>query len=930
MGITKDYLRYIHSGSCGCVGSANGEICAIDATTCAVTACENVSFYNMRTNEKVHEISESTKEATCMKLSHDKRWQAVGYADGIIRVFDRKAPEQSCVIYSGHKKAVSCLAFSDDGLTLASGGKDCVVILWDIVSESGIFRLNGHKGPVTHLAFARDDQFLISSSKDCLVKFWSLKSQSCFYTLFDSSSEVYSFSLLCDNSLMVVASAEAELLVYELVWLEEDKGQSLDSSDEPEKKKIAEAQDIENSMEGMANRYIRVNVRGKLLRQCKGRALQLAVSPDRRFFICLGSDKIADVYRVFTEAESSKRLAKKIKSVRKRLISAEASTHVTEDEVKKDVTILVTRIGDYRTPAKIKWIDFTRVFKQSEEGSVGYSAFALMANNTVHFLKIKCDLNSNSVAFECASTLDQYGHRSDIRGMSISSSNNAIVSGGSDELIIWNTHSLRPVASLQNEAMLDVMAVVFTQGDGHVVAATKTGELFLWSVAGCELLESRKGHEGAIWGIAHSPDGKQLLSVSADKRAKFWAYDIVTEGTRKRLTLRESRILEVPDEALCCAFSPDGKFVIIGLLDNTAAVYFHDTLKFFISLYGHSLPVTCVTVSPNSKLVVTGSADKSIKIWGLDFGDCHKSFHAHDDVVSAVMFSPSDEMLVWSAGRDGKIKQWDAQKMCRVQVLDRHSSAVRALAQSDSGSMLFSASHDKSLRCWELTEEIIVVEEEEEMEREKDYEARLIDEEDVVTGEAVDAEAGLASVKNSESVVTAENIIEAVDIVRNERAQLAGNDEHKPHPLLAAYNSKSLDHFIVDVIGRCRPSNLERSLLMVPLSYISDILSALSECVQKRHRVEFAVRVAIFLIRIHQNFIINSVTMLPVLEKISTEMPKGITEVRDITGFNLAALELLQLELEEAQNLKLFADVSGVLSKQKKKKDKARKAVIKT
>ncbi|KAK6052575.1 WD domain, G-beta repeat protein [Cooperia oncophora] len=304
-----------------------------------------------------------------------------------------------------------------------------------------------------------------------------------------------------------------------------------------------------------------------------------------------------------------------------------------------------------------------------------------------------------------------HGHRSDIRGLSVSSSNNAIVSGGGNELMIWNTHSLRPVASLQNEAMEDVMAVIFTQGDGHVVAATKlmiwnthslrpvaslqneamedvmaviftqgdghvvaatkTGELFLWDVAGCELLESRKGHERTIWGLAHSPDGKQLLSVSSDKRAIFWAYEVAAEGTRKRLTLRENRILEVPDEALCCAFSPDGKFVVIGLLDNTAAVYFYDTLKFFISLYGHSLPVTCVTVSPNSKLVVTGSADKSIKIWGLDFGDCHKSFHAHDDVVSAVMFSPSDEMLVWSAGKDGKIKQWDAQKMCQVQVCER-------------------------------------------------------------------------------------------------------------------------------------------------------------------------------------------------------------------------------------------------------------------
>ncbi|VDM70980.1 unnamed protein product [Strongylus vulgaris] len=163
MGLTKDYLRYVHSGSCGCVGSANGEICAVDEKVCAVTACENVNFYNLRTNEKVNEISESVKDATCIKLSHDKRWLAVGYADGVIRLFDRNSNEMNSVIFSGHKKGVNCLMFSDDGLTLASGGKDCAVILWDVVSESGLFRLNGHKGPVTHLAFVRNGQFLITS-----------------------------------------------------------------------------------------------------------------------------------------------------------------------------------------------------------------------------------------------------------------------------------------------------------------------------------------------------------------------------------------------------------------------------------------------------------------------------------------------------------------------------------------------------------------------------------------------------------------------------------------------------------------------------------------------------------------------------------------------------------------------------------------------
>lgn len=65
---------------------------------------------------------------------------------------------------------------------------------------------------------------------------------------------------------------------------------------------------------------------------------------------------------------------------------------------------------------------------------------------------------------------------------------------------------------------------------------------------------------------------------------------------RKRLGLRPTRILELPDEVLCAAVSPNEKFIAFGLLDNTARVYFLDTLKFFVSLYGHSLPVTCIDI----------------------------------------------------------------------------------------------------------------------------------------------------------------------------------------------------------------------------------------------------------------------------------------------------------------------------------------------
>ena len=84
-------------------------------------------------------------------------------------------------------------------------------------------------------------------------------------------------------------------------------------------------------------------------------------------------------------------------------------------------------------------------------------------------------------------------------------------------------------------------------------------------------------------------------------------------------------------------------------------VFFADTLKFFLSLYGHKLPVTAMDVSADSQLIATGSADKNLKIWGLDFGDCHKSIFAHDEGITAVRFVPGTHLLFTASKVEGKL-----------------------------------------------------------------------------------------------------------------------------------------------------------------------------------------------------------------------------------------------------------------------------------
>lgn len=43
------------------------------------------------------------------------------------------------------------------------------------------------------------------------------------------------------------------------------------------------------------------------------------------------------------------------------------------------------------------------------------------------------------------------------------------------------------------------------------------------------------------------------------------------------------------DDVLSVRYSPNGKFLAVALLDSTVKVFYQDTLKFFLSLYGHKV-----------------------------------------------------------------------------------------------------------------------------------------------------------------------------------------------------------------------------------------------------------------------------------------------------------------------------------------------------
>jgi WD40 repeat protein len=104
---------------------------------------------------------------------------ATADAGGIIRVWKVEPNElKPQATLAGHTGPVQTVAFSQDGRTLASGGADRAVVLWDPVTGQERAVLTGHMDLVMRVQFLPDSTALLTVSRDGSVKRWRAIGQS--------------------------------------------------------------------------------------------------------------------------------------------------------------------------------------------------------------------------------------------------------------------------------------------------------------------------------------------------------------------------------------------------------------------------------------------------------------------------------------------------------------------------------------------------------------------------------------------------------------------------------------------------------------------------------------------------------------------------------------------------------------------------------
>jgi WD40 repeat protein len=597
----------------------------------------------------------------------DGRTLASGGQDGTVRLWD-VATRQLRATLRGHAGAVRGLAYSPDGQTLATAGADGTVKLWDPAGGRETVTLHGHEGAVLAVAFSPDGKLLASGGSDGKVRLWDVARRQ-VQRLHTASGEINSLAFTPAGKALAGACPtdrgpflwNLETGSVEQGWLQsgltcvtfQHGGPAVVAGGTDG---IVSARDL-----GAVPQAMQVQITG-----AGGPVWSVSFSPDdgllavandRGWVRLWGAGGWQAVYR----GHAGRVWCVAFSPDGKRLASAGA-----------DGTL---KLWD---PATVQEHD---VLRPSLVAS-GPIAFApdgrTLAVATRDWGVRLLDPHTGRVRTVLT------GHAGPIEAVAFSPDGSAVATAGRDRALrLWGAASGRPQA-------------VFTRGiggpclafspDGKLLACGgAAGWIEVWERSTGRLQRSLHGQAVFMHAVSFSPDGR-TLAAACEQDTERW--DVATGRTLPRLASG--------NDTAGVAYSHDGRLLATASIHSGVALW--DAARPEEPAYLEDAPgrtgATCVAFSPDDRLVAGSNDQREVLLLDPRGRSRCESLVGHADNIVSVTFAP-DGGSVASTALDGTVRLWDPAGR-RVRLPDDGPlSAVHSVAFSPDGQTLITGGGER-------------------------------------------------------------------------------------------------------------------------------------------------------------------------------------------------------------------------------------------
>ncbi len=571
-----------------------------------------------------------------------------------------------------HPGVATCVDFSTDGGTIASGGSDRALRLWNVHSGECERTLQGHTAFVSALAWHPTEPLIVTASADGTARLWNYVEGRQTYVFEGHRGPVRSVAFAAGGSLVLTTGQDGVVGVWDAAtgenvrFLRGHKGAATVVL--PVGGSIAAGGEdgtirLWSLDKGESQRVIRLdNPIHDLAAKADGSGLIAALGSHVNL-VPLSEPSASPLPLVLAESAASGELARRERQFQEHLGRARELL---------------------RTEAVAEAVGPLRQARAVPGYELHEEALDLWNGVLAHFPKAESRAVVELRRFS--------GGRGPLTACGLTPDGSKILVGGADgSLIAFDSHTGDEIFAVA--AHPQSVTALAVSADGEMAAtASRDGSVGVWRIADGERRYRFGGGDAAVRSVVFARGDRAVIAAGDDKVVRVWRLDE---------TARAETVGGCDDAVSDLDVSADGRFLVGGGWDNLVTVWNLGRRVELRRMEGHEGMVHAVAVSPDCRLVASAGDDGTVRLWDLENGRIWRTLSGHDDAVLAVAFTPDARHLL-SAGKDATVRLWDARTGSAVRVVKGHAGGVADLVVGRDGGTAVSVGSDGSARLWFL------------------------------------------------------------------------------------------------------------------------------------------------------------------------------------------------------------------------------------
>lgn len=133
-----------------------------------------------------------------------------------VNLFDTQSGKLIRSFQDGHTGQVLSVAVSDDSTKLASGGKDGLLLIWDVQTGEVLEKLAHHQGVITSVKFHPQRNLLISAGSDNKITVYDYQKRQVLFELAKHTDDVNAIAVSPDGNILASAGADKIIRLWGL------------------------------------------------------------------------------------------------------------------------------------------------------------------------------------------------------------------------------------------------------------------------------------------------------------------------------------------------------------------------------------------------------------------------------------------------------------------------------------------------------------------------------------------------------------------------------------------------------------------------------------------------------------------------------------------------------------------------------------------